>query len=369
MSNHKKILAAPVVLILLGLAYYFLYFIKTPAYAVNQIREAVMQKDAVKFQQYVDLDSVLDKAFDDLIVAESKINNDSIATNPFALSILHMLKPTVVKLAKKEALQRIAPSASAESKKVEDPVSDAMRRNIERKAHLDKLTFKSLKLDQESKEKATVNVVFKNDELQKDFAMHLSMVKTTDDQWKVKEISNLAALVMQIDAANKAKQANENKQVLNRLKQSLSVNDKKLSVTLVKASELAKQVANNANTGGSTVKTIATNVIDNDKMEPCLTSKVLLKNISDKTIIRAYFDVAILDKDKKPFYSYPEHFDGALAPNATKEVVAIKKLNQELPDDKALAGKKDQALDCNITITYISFEDGSVISPNQFVNY
>lgn len=369
MLNNKKMLAAPIVLVLLGLAYYFLYFIKTPGYAVNQIREAIMQKDTVKFQQYVDMDSVLDKAFDDLVIAESKINNDNIATNPFALSVFNMLKPAVVKLAKQEALNRIAPQAKATTQKVDDPLSDAMRRNIERKSHLDKLTFKSLKLDQEAKDKATVNVIFKNDELQKDFAMHLSMKKNNNDQWQVKEISNLAALVMQIDAANKAKQASENKQVLDRLKQNLSVNDKKLSVTMVKAGELAQNVAYSANTGGTSVKTIATNVVNEDTMEPCLTSKVLFKNISDKTIIRAYFDVEILDKDKKPFYSYPEHFDGVIAPNATKEVVAIKKLNLELPDDKTLANKKDQDLDCNIKVTYISFEDGSVIAPNQFMQY
>lgn len=369
MLNNKKVFAAPIIIVLLGLAYYFLYFIKTPGYAVNQIREAITQKDAIKFQQYVDLDSVLDKAFDDLIVAESKINNDSIATNPFALGVLNMLKPTVVKLAKQEALDKIAPPEGGAERKVQDPISDAMRRNIERKARLDKLTFKSLKLDQESKEKATVNVIFQNDDLQKDFAMQLSMHRDKDEQWRVKEISNLAAMVMQIDAALKAKQASENHEVLERLKQSLSVNDKKLSVTMVKATELAKKVAYTANAGGSGVKSIATNLVNHDTMEPCLTSKVLLKNISDKTIIRAYFDVEILGKDKKPFYSYPEHFDGALFPNATKEIVAIKKLNVELPDDRALANKKDQDLDCNITITYISFEDGSVIAPNQFVHY
>ena len=81
MQNNKKyFMAVPIILILLSLAYYFLHFIKTPSYAVNEIRTAIEQKDKVKFQQRVDVDNILNKAFDDLIIAESKINNDNIIT-------------------------------------------------------------------------------------------------------------------------------------------------------------------------------------------------------------------------------------------------------------------------------------------------
>ena len=369
MSHSKKILAAPVVLILLGVAFYFLYFIKTPSYAVNEIRSAVEQRDAVKFQQYVDVDTVLDKAFEDLLLAESKIQNDSIMNNPFALGVIHMIKPAVVNLMKQQALESIDPSLAKKDKKAPEPVSDAMRINMIRKAQLDKLTYKGLKLEQENAEKATLNVFVTNTKLQKDFAFNLAMLKNKDGKWQVKEISNLAAIVMQFDAAEKAKRASENQQVLNRLKQHLSVNDKKLTVTMVKASELAEKVVNESNAAGTTVPTLSANVVDEDKLEPCLTSKILFKNISNTTILRAYYDVEILDKDKKPIYSYPEHYDGSLAPNTAKEVVAIKRLNQQLPDDRALVAKKDQDLECNITVTYIAFEDGSVIEPNQYVQY
>ena len=369
MLSHKKVFAAPIILVLLGLAYYFFYFIKTPSYAVNQIRLAVEQRDTVKFQQYVDLDSVLDKAFEDLLTAESKIYNDGVLDNPFALSVLHMLKPTVVKLMKEEALEHIAPSDKKSEKNVADPVSDAMRRNLERRSHLDKLTYKSLQLHQEAKDKATVNVIMNNDEINKEFAVNLNMVKNDAGQWQVKEISNLSAIIMQIDAARKAKQASENQQMLNRLKQNLSVNDKKLTVSMLKASELQQNVVSYANAAGATVPTIASNSLDQDKLEPCLTSKVTLKNISGKTITRAYYDVEILDKDKKPFYSYPEQANGTLAPDASKEVIAIKRLNEQLPDDKNLAAQKDKQLECNIIITAIYFEDGSSIEPNPYVQY
>lgn len=369
MLHNKKIFAAPVVLILLGVAFYFLYFVKTPSYAVNEIRTAVEQRDTVKFQQYVDLDSVLDKAFEDMLLAESKIQNDSIMNNPFALGVIHMIKPAVVNLMKQQALENIDPSLTKKDKKAPEPVSDAMRINMIRKSQLDQLTYKGLKLEQENAEKATINVFVTNTKLQKDFAFNVTMLKDKNGKWQVKEVANLAAIVMQFDAAEKAKRASENKQVLDRLKQHLSVNDKKLTVTMVKASELAEKVAKESNTAGTKVPTIAANVVDDEKLEPCLTSRILFKNISQNTILKAYYDVEILDKDKKPIYSYPEHFDGIIAPNTAKEIVAIKRLNQQLPEDRVLAAKTDQDLACNITVTYIAFDDGSVIEPNQFVQY
>lgn len=369
MSHNKKYLCIPLVLLVLAAGYYFCFFLKSPSYAVKEIQQAIAQKDTAKFQEYVDLDSVLDKSFEDMLIAENKITNASILENPFAMSVLHMLKPAVVGLMKEEVLHHIAQDKSEQTRKPADPIADAMRRNMERKAYLQDMTFKGIKLDQEAADKATANVLLRNEKLEKDFALNLSLRKDKEGKWQVKEISNLAAIIMQIDAAEKAKRATENSAVLDRLKRNLSVNDKKLMVTFVKASELAEKVTRDANAAGTNVPTIATNVVNKEIMEPCLTSKLLLKNISNKTIIRAYYDIDVLDKDKKSIYSYPEHFDGIIPANTAVEVIAIKKLNPLLPDDKALATKNDQELDCNITITYIAFEDGTVIEPNQFIQY
>jgi len=367
MKDKKILFVAPVLLVLLGLAYYFLYFIKTPGYAVKEIYQAVAQHNTTAFQKHVDVDSILDKAFDDLIVAESKINNDQIINNPFALSVLHMLKPTVVKLMKEQVLEEVAKTDNPANKKVDDPVSDAMRRNLQRKAHLDKLTFKDLKLYKENGDKASANVVVYNGSLNKDFAFNLSLLKNQDGVWQVKEITNLVAIIMQMDAADKALKAKDDKQVMARLSRSLTVTEKHLNVKLYKAEELAKKIRLEANAAGTKVPTIATNVIEKDSVEPCLTSKILTKNNSGKTIIRIYYDIVILGKDKNPIYSYPEHFDGSIPANATQEIVSIKRLNKDLPDDRDLAAQKDKELACNINITSLTFEDGSSIEPNQFV--
>ena len=109
MKNKKTIaFVLVIVAVLLGAAFYFLYWLRTPAYALNQVRLAVKEHNTAKFERYVDLDSLMSNAFEDIIKSESKINNDNLFSNPFALSILHLLKPSVVDLMKKEALDRIA---------------------------------------------------------------------------------------------------------------------------------------------------------------------------------------------------------------------------------------------------------------------
>ena len=370
MQNNKKyFMAVPIILVLLGLAYYFLHFIKTPSYAVNEIRTAIEQKDKVKFQQRVDVDNILNKAFDDLIIAESKINNDNIVNNPFALSVLNMLKPNVTKLMKVELLAHVAGEKAEELQNPKDPVTDAMRRNLERKARLDQLSYKELKLQQDIPNKANVSVVLHNEKLQKDYALNLSMVKAEPQGWQIKEITNLVDVILQMDAGEKAQLAAANKHILERIKKNVTIIDKHLSVKEEKAENLTSNIDLNPHEPGAKVPTIAEAALDKGTIIPCLFSKLIVKNTSKKNITRIYYDVNILDKDKKTIYSYPSNFDGLIAAEASQEIATIKQLHTQLPDDRLLATYNGKELDCNITFTYVSFSDGTVIEPNIFTRF
>ena len=161
MNKKKWFIVSILLAVLAGAAFYFLYFIKTPAYALNETRLAVKEHDTTKFTRYVDVNSVMDNAFDDIIKAESKINNDNIFSNPFALGILHMLKPSVVELMSKEAVERVAQTKqdAASSAQPVDPVPDAMKRNLERHIPLDKMTVKDLKLTKHDGDNATASLL------------------------------------------------------------------------------------------------------------------------------------------------------------------------------------------------------------------
>lgn len=342
MVSKKSLPLLAVLVVALGAAvFYFLYFIHTPAYALNQARLALKEHDTAKFERYVNLDSVLDNAFEDIIKAESKINNDNLFSNPFALSILHMLKPPVVDLMKQEALARIAAKPQQEEK-VADPVPDAMRRNLERHIPLDKLSVKDVKLNRQEQNKATATLMLHDEHLEKDFLATLSMQINAEETWQILKVSNLSELIIQFSAAKKAKQAAANKPIMERLNKSVST------------SEVGLHIFSKGNP-------------QEKEPEQLLLATVSATNNTSVAINRMYYDVTIVDEKGKELYSYPEHFRGSIAPGATVQLETSKKLNTMLPDDKRLMSLDMGKLHGRIQITYIAFDDGNVLSPNTFL--
>ena len=344
MKNKKTIaFVLVIVAVLLGAAFYFLYWLRTPAYALNQVRLAVKEHNTAKFERYVDLDSLMSNAFEDIIKAESKINNDNLFSNPFALSILHMLKPSVVDLMKKEALDRIATIPSTpKAEQVVDPVPDAMRRNLERHIPLDKLSLKDVQLTKQESGLATATLVLHNEALNKDFLAKLLLQSNDAGDWQIRKVDNLAELIVQFAAAKKAKQAADNKPIMERLNKAVAT------------SAVDLNISSHENPS-------------NKEQQTLLLASVSATNRTNVAINRMYYDVTISDASGKELYSYPEHFRGSIAPGATLQLETSKTLNALLPDDKRLMGMDVAKLNGKIQITYIAFDDGNVLSPNTFM--
>ncbi len=344
MQSKKKWLIAIILLAAIcGAAFYFLYFIRTPAYALNEARVALKEHDSTKFSRYVDVSSVMDNAFEDIIKAESKINNDNIFSNPFALGILHMLKPSVVDLMTKEALDRVAGKAEDPNKQAADPVPDAMKRNMERHIHVGKLTVKDLQLTKHSGDTATATLVVHDSDVDKDLVAELLLQHNEAGDWQIKKVSNLEDFIVHLDAAKRAKQAAANKPIIERLNKALQTTSERL--TLNKDAQGKSGMA----------------------AEATLTATIMAKNMTQVAINRMYYDVTILNDKGEHLYSYPEHYQGSIPPGKAVELTTTKKLNPLLPDDKKLMELDVTKETVKIQVTYIAFDDGDVLSPNTFV--
>ncbi len=349
MKNKKLYALILLAAILLGgAAFYFLYFVRTPAYALNAAREAYKKHDVAKFEQYVDTKSVAESAFEDILKGESKINHDGIFSNPFALGILHMLKPAVTNLMEQEIRDHVAnkPEESQNEAAAQnvDPVPDAMRRNMERHVPLKKMVFKDISISSHQDDKAVASLILHSNEYDKDFVVELDMQKNEEGAWKIKRMGNLADLIVEIDAAKKAKDAKNNQEVLQRLNDSITVS--KISLNMFKDNNPAAVSA-----------------------PPMVLNTVISATNNRSTgIVRMYYDVNIMDGDKL-VYSYPAHFEGEFKANSTMDLDSSKKLNDLLPDDKKLMGSDITKYTGKIQVTYIAFADGNVISPNMFIEY
>ena len=342
MQNKSiKLIGAIIAAALLGAVLYFLYYMKTPAYAVERTIQSVRQNNSQEFCRYVDLPSVMGHVFDDSLRAESKINNENILSNPFAAGILHMLKPSVVELMNKEAI-RLVDNKKDDPQELVDPVPDAMMRNMERRVPIKEMELGKFNIEQNDDEHAILTAAIRYNKMKKDFLLQLELTKQEDGYWKITRIKNLTELIVQLDAAKKAQLAAQNKPVMEKLNRSLEIVDKKLSLT---------------------------SAYVHDIKEHRLNSVITVRNNTAQTITRIYYDIDIMDDNGKILYSYPEHFNGSIHPGAEDHLNTSKLLNELLPDDKKLMSMDVFKLPNKIQITYLAFDDGTDLEPHTYFEH
>lgn len=329
-NNKLLLIAIPLLIVAAALGYYFLVFAKTPAFTVNEVRKAVQNHDPEKFAQYVDVNSVMSHAFDDILLAKSKIDDDNILSNPFAVSILHMIKPQVVRLMGDEALNRIANKKEDEKKISRDPVPDAMRRNLERNIPMDRLKLKDISIKTKNDKEAVASVVLHNDELDKDFTLDILMQPGQEGYWRVTRISNLADFIVELDKARDASREERNKPMLDRMGRAFSISDKRLTLS-------------------------------SNTKEPRLDIDFNLRNNTGKNINRFYYDVEINDKEGNQVYSCSEKYNGKIAPTQVVKAQVSKALSLEVSANRELLAYKADSLDFRVVATHIYFDDGSVM--------
>lgn len=357
---NKKIilLLSTLCLIAAAMAYYFLYFIKTPEYALNEIRESVQQHDVDKFRKHVNLKTIYNKGFDDILVAEAKINHFEM--NPIAMGVINLMKPGIIELAIDETLTTIAKEKVAKPKPSLKPgetpengnVIDAMKRNFQRKAHINSLKFKDLKFVKRDKAMADISLIVTNTELNKDYPLLLNMVCTDDEVWEVREITNLVPTLLKMEAAYRAKRAAANQPIQERLKRALAFD--KLQLEKLTEKPVPEDVSNYG--------------LKPDQEMPHIVATITITNKTNRTVNRVYYDLVLITKDKgEEVYSHPEHFDGTILPGKMVQLVNRKLLNPMIPADEEINKMDFSKLDWELRASYISFTDGHVISPNQFV--
>ena len=229
--------------------------------------------------------------------------------------------------AKKDAVAVPAPR--------KNPVTDAMRNNIEKKINLDQLKISDIVLESTQNNNAIVALQLHHKALNKDFSLKFKMTVNEAGNWQIKEITNLEEFLIQLDAAQKTAQASHDKPTLEKLHSSLEIVDQKLS-------------------------------IKNENDKHILSALITVKNTTAKNINRIYYDIEVFDGNNNIIYSYPEHFNGILPPGNTQILNNYKILNKTLPADQTLMSLDFDKLNWKVQPTYISFDDGEVLEYSRY---
>lgn len=204
MTNlSKKIGIGVVIAIVCALAFYFCYWIKTPAYSLNLVRESIQKHDVQTFEKHVDLDTVYSKSFDDTLIAHERITGDNIMRNPFALAIMQAMKPGIVSILKAETLAKIQEKPDETTQEIQNTnrYQKQMAEDLKEKTDFENLNLVNIQTLSQEDNTAIVAVTVHSKKLIKDFDLNIKMDKIEDGTWKVKEITNLVDFLVEVNKA------------------------------------------------------------------------------------------------------------------------------------------------------------------------
>lgn len=198
-SKRKKLAAAigcATVLLVGIILWYFMYFIKTPAYSLNLVRESIEKHDLVKFNKHVDLESVLARGYDDLI--EAMLETDSTLKGnecSFALKLAKGFKGLAT-TALKEGTQRFVETGSWDKAKQGDSADEKAASKMNSGKYFDaagvkKSEFKGIEYTKKEGKIATVGLKLRDKELDKEYVLDVKMRELEDGSWQVVEFANL----------------------------------------------------------------------------------------------------------------------------------------------------------------------------------
>lgn len=201
----KKFLIAFLILVLSGGGYK--YYQTTPVYSLNLIRESVQNHDWTEFSKRVDLDSISDSAFEDVLA--TTLTNDSTLdgiTKQFAGGILSVMKPGLIgafkdgirdyvetgetrfkdlgKLVQKTPDQNSEQTSESNSGSTSDQNSSSTKKSS-------RFEFVGVETSNYTNDLANVKIKFHDNQTDSDKILEVEMNKLDDGTWKVTKIPNL----------------------------------------------------------------------------------------------------------------------------------------------------------------------------------
>ena len=336
-SNKKKIFVGILVIFICTLAFYFFYWIKTPTYSLNLIREAVQKHDVTSFEKHVDMDTLYTKAFDDALVAYDKIEGTNMLSNPLAAGFIQMLKAPTVSALKNQTIEAVKGENLTENQGESDAANFA--KGVKYKSGVIDSIIKDASVISKETNEAVVAITLHNTKIDKDFIMNVKMSKLDDGTWKIKEITNLVNFLIDVDKAEKEK---------------LAALDAPIKEKIYEAIQLTNGRSNIKNVGSY----FPSYVFD---------SGLKVKNISRKTIknVKAYI-LIVRKADKKVLHSSPLLESGPIAVGSEYEFSDSFSINEFKDEHEAILNGSRETQQVGLKPMYVEFDDGSsLVRPTQ----
>lgn len=203
----KKIIAIVVLLgvIISSVIWYFMYFTKTPEYSLNLIKESIQKHDLEGFKKHVDMDSLLSRGYDDLVVvmvdADKTMDEGQ---KKMVAGFAQMIKGTVVTAFKDGTTRYIE---TGEWKAKEEAESQGQQKiNTDQMADrtgIKNSSFKGIAYTKKEGASATVGIKLFDDSANKEIILDVKMRELNDGTWQIAELSNFKTYLDEIEKGKK----------------------------------------------------------------------------------------------------------------------------------------------------------------------
>lgn len=204
-AKHIKLYIGLFILIIIlgGAAFYKYYWVNTPQYALNMIEKAVQDHDSSVFDRYVNIDSVLDKGYDDYFSAY--MDADTMIMNSplkgLAQGIIKMAKPLAVNNLKSEINTYIKTGKwqNEEQTKTSSPEQPLIQNaSINEKIGLKNIKFKNVEYVKENGASANIGLKIAMPNAKKEMTIDLLMKKSEAGNWQIVQITNVKDYVNKV---------------------------------------------------------------------------------------------------------------------------------------------------------------------------
>lgn len=178
-----------------GVAWYFLYFIKTPEYSLGLVQQAVQKHDVAAFNKHVDLEGLVSRGFDDLIesaLAQDE-NLDEMQKN-MALGFAKLMKGAVVTECK-GAVTRYVETGSWNAADGQQAQKKLDAGQVADKTGLKDSAYRGIAYTNREGATATVGVRLFNEKRKQEIVVDVRMRELGDGSWQIAEIANLKKLL------------------------------------------------------------------------------------------------------------------------------------------------------------------------------
>jgi len=178
----------------------------SPQYSLKQIKKAIPQHNVTAFDEYVDLDEVVDNVIVhtwQYYTAKEKTGSRwSEISNEISNSLISAVKPNLKEIVKKEILAYVATGQWASTDADDNnEISTVIIKMIKRRIDPEQWDYQSINFTKIEGETASIGLTYYDQVKETNFLVELKM-KDMKGYWQLVEITNVAQLINMFQELN-----------------------------------------------------------------------------------------------------------------------------------------------------------------------